>query len=160
MREDPQTRQDPAVTGAYERFLPIAIAAPFNRPEFAFEYAMRLQLNGKPGEAVQYFRLVPENDARALRARFQELVALAGSLDELQAGSPQRTQALADIQTLADQVGAAVSAALANAKTDSDRAAARSMKSQTALLAADLGRARAEGPAAGRSSCSTALKIP
>jgi hypothetical protein len=38
---------DPATIKAYETFLEVAINPPFNRGEFAFEWARRLQLNGK-----------------------------------------------------------------------------------------------------------------
>src|SRR5688500_12053994 len=61
-----QQRDDPAVGALYERFLPLAIAPPFGRTQFAFEWARRLQLNGKYAEAVAFYRMVPANEKRAL----------------------------------------------------------------------------------------------
>lgn len=146
LRTTPEGRQDSAVTRQYERFLPLAIAAPFSRREFAFEYARRLQLNGDAKKAVEYYRLVPANDNRQLQAAFGELVALKQVIDDEPRDSAARAQMLADIQKLADRVNAAVDRALTQATTDADRANARSMRVRTLLLAADLSRREQKNP--------------
>ena len=67
LRSNAATADLPETIHAYERFLPIAVAPPFNRVEFAYEYARRLQFNNQPGKAVEYFRKVPESDKRYAR---------------------------------------------------------------------------------------------
>lgn len=129
LRADPETRDQSAVTRAYERFLPLAIAAPFERREFAFEYARRLQLNGKPAEAIEYYRAVPASDKRSLEARFLQLVALKQVVDDAPTGAPARAEALTQIQPLADEVNA-----------EAAKRNERSMLVRTSLLAADLAR--------------------
>ncbi|HEY7090923.1 MAG TPA: hypothetical protein VH518_22695, partial [Tepidisphaeraceae bacterium] len=135
LRGNADTREDPAVLRAYEKFLPIAIAEPFNRKEFAFEYARRLQLNGKAKDAIAYYHMVPADDKRALDARFLELVALKQRIDDEPSNTPDRAQVLAQIQTLADEVNK--QAAQKNQK---------SMLVRTSLLAADLARREQKDP--------------
>jgi hypothetical protein len=135
LRNNPVTREDPAVLRAYERFLPIAIAPPFNRKEFAFEYARRLQLNGNPREAVEYYRMVPAEDKRALEARFLELVALKQRIDDEPGNSPDRAQVLSQIQKLADEVN-----------REATKRGEKSMLVRTLLLAADLARREQKDP--------------
>ncbi len=146
LRGKAETRDAAAVVAAYEQFLPVAIGEPFNRKEFAFEYARRLQLNGKAKEAVQYYRMVPDTDKRLIEARFLELVALKQQLDDEPGNSPERTQILSGIQSLADQVNAAVQASASQAKSEAERTAAKSMLARTALLAADLARREQKDP--------------
>src|SRR5207253_3696735 len=92
LRNDPATADLDTTVHAYDRFLPIAIKAPFSRKEFAYEYARRLQLGGKAKEAVEFFRQVPPNDKRLASARFFEMVALQQRLDEEQLQAPERQQ--------------------------------------------------------------------
>jgi hypothetical protein len=146
LRADPMMRENADVTRAYERFLPLAIAAPFDRKEFAFEYAQRLQLNGKPAEAIAYFHQVPADDKRALNARFLELVAIKQELDDAPSNAPARAVMLADIQRLADEVNKAATAALAQSPSADQQTAARSMLVRTSLLAADLARREQKDP--------------
>ncbi|HVT90218.1 MAG TPA: hypothetical protein VHD56_15305 [Tepidisphaeraceae bacterium] len=146
LRADAQTREDSAVTRLYERFLPLAIAAPFKRQEFAFEYARRLQANGDAQRAIEFYRLVPPQDKRWLQATFLQLVALKQQLDDGPADSSQRTKILAETQQLADKVDSAIDSALATAKTDDERNSARSIRVRTLLLAADLARRELKDP--------------
>jgi hypothetical protein len=146
LRASSATRDDATVVKAYERFLPVAIASPFDRREFAFEYARRLQLHGEADRAIEFYRLVPANDKRALQARFLELVALKQRIDDAPGSSPDRAQALAQIQKLADEVNRAVQTALSQATTDSQRVSAKSMLVRTSLLAADLARREQNDP--------------
>lgn len=146
LRAGAETRTDAEVTKLYERFLPLAIAAPFQRKQFAFEYARRLQLNGDTEKAIEYFQLVPPDDKRALQAAFSQLVAVKQGIDDEPANSPRRTAMLSDLQKLADRVNAAVDKAIAQASTDEQRNAARSMHVRTILLAADLARREQKNP--------------
>ncbi len=140
-------RDDPEVIALYERFLPLAIAPPFARTQFAFEWARRLQLNGKFPEAISFYRMVPATDRRALDARYFELVALKQLLDDDAAVQAQRAVILADIQRLADEVNRSASQALGAAQTDQQKSAYRLMLARTALLAADLARREQHDPA-------------
>jgi hypothetical protein len=135
LRNSPATREDPAVLRAYERFLPLAIAPPFNRKEFAFEYARRLQLNGKPKQAIEYYAMVPRDDKRSFESRFLELVALKQLIDEGPANTIDRPAVLAQIQKLADEVNA-----------EASKRGEKSMLVRTLLLAADLARREQKNP--------------
>jgi hypothetical protein len=135
LRNDANTREDPAVLRAYERFLPLAVAAPFNRKEFAFEYGRRLQLNGKAKDAIEFYRMVPAEDNRALEARFLELVALKQRIDDEPANAPDRIQVLTQIQKLADEVN-----------REATKRGEKSMLVRTLLLAADLARREQKDP--------------
>jgi hypothetical protein len=146
LRSNPQTRDVAAVARAYEQFLPVAIAPPFDRGEFEFEYAGRLQLAGKLADAIRYYQLVPASDSRAGEAKFLLLLAQKQRLDEESLSDADRAKTLTEIQTLADQVNTAARAALTGASTDADRTAARSRLVRTSLLAADLARREQKNP--------------
>ncbi len=70
-------KTDPAVSAAWERYLPIAIDG-FGQKDFAFDYASRLRAKNPPrfADAVKYFRMVPPTDKRLLRARYREMITL------------------------------------------------------------------------------------
>lgn len=138
-------RDEPAVVALYERFLPVAINAPFNRTQFAFEYARRLQLNGDYTQAIEYFRKIPAGDARALDARYFELVARQQQLDEAASGA-DRAAVVQEIQRLADEVNRAAGDALAKAPDERRGNAYRLMLARTSLLAADLARREQKNP--------------
>jgi len=72
---------DGQVVELYERFLAIAIAPPFSRTQFAFEYAARLQRLGKYADAAKYFELVPAGPKRE-QAEFFRVLALKQLLDQ------------------------------------------------------------------------------
>ncbi|MBC8105560.1 MAG: hypothetical protein H7Z14_03130 [Anaerolineae bacterium] len=138
--------EDEKVGALYERFLPVAIKLPFNRRQFAYEYARRLQLQNKPKEAIEFFRLVPDDDKRALAAHFFQTVALQQQLDELPPGDPNRAALVSEIQTLADQVKSQIGAAMASASDPEERNNYRSMLSRVALLAAEMARTEQRDP--------------
>ncbi|CAN5390680.1 hypothetical protein BH09PLA1_BH09PLA1_12720 [soil metagenome] len=137
---------DPKVGELYERFLPLAIKPPFNRKQFAYEFARRLQLQGKPREAVEYFRLVPNDEKRAMAAHFFQTVALQQQLDELPPGDAARPALVAEIQSLADQVKSQIGGALASASDPEERNNYRSMLSRVTLLAAEMARTEQHDP--------------
>lgn len=137
---------DPAVTAAYDRFLPIAINPPFNRKQFAFEYALVLRALGKNSEAIEMLKQVPADDKRIMTAKFVELVATRGVLNET-ADPAERGKLLARIQTLADEVNKSAQAALsAGEASAADKQRAQSMLASTLLIAADLARVDQKNP--------------
>jgi hypothetical protein len=144
LRSGPR-RDEPEVVAIYEQFLPLAVNAPFGRTQFAFEYARRLQQSGDPAEAIRYFAIVPPTDARALDARYFELVARKQQLDDL-ATSTDRAAVLSEIQRLADEVNRAAAEALSKTPDDRRRNAYRLMLARTSLLAADLARREQKNP--------------
>ena len=137
-------RRDATSEGAsaelYERFLRVAVDQ-FDRREFAYEYARRLQLLDRPADAAKYFALVPADDHRALPARFFHMLAAKQQLDRLAPGDPGRGALLAQIQKLADEVTTA-----AVAPREQDRRNADSMLVRTKLLAAELARTEQKNP--------------
>jgi hypothetical protein len=141
LRADADTRDDPKVTTVYLRFLPLAIGDPFDRKEFAFEYARRMQVNGNSAGAAKYFQIVPASDKRFMEARFLELVAMKQQIEDAPADSPERSQTLSRIQTVAEQVQTQ-----AKQRMNVDRAAAQSMLLRTSLLAADVARREQNDP--------------
>jgi hypothetical protein len=141
---------DPATASAYERFLALASAPPFNRKQFAFEYGRRLQLLGKFNEAIDQYKQVPPDDKRQLATRFFQMIATKQLVDQLPAKAPQRGALLSDLQTLADQVTQAAAADLSAAQAKNDQpaiASAKSMLVRTKLLAADAARVDRKEPA-------------
>lgn len=141
-----QKPEDPRVIELYERFLAVAVKPPFNRKQFAYEYARRLQLQNKPKEAIEYFRLVPEDDKRSLSARFFQIVALQQQLDEMPSNDANRAALLVEIQKLADQVKPQISSALASTSDKDEQNNYRSMLSRVTLLAAEIARTEQRDP--------------
>jgi Tetratricopeptide repeat len=139
-------REDEDVRKLYERFLPIAIAAPFNRTELSFEYAWRLQRQGKGADAAKYFRMVSDSDKRSLLAKYYLTISLSQELEELPKDSPQRPELLGEFTKTADVVNAGAADALKSAANDQDRGTARTMLLGTKLLAADLARTQQNDP--------------
>jgi hypothetical protein len=137
---------DPATIKAYETFLSVAINPPFNRSEFAFEWARRLQLNGKFADAVEFYRKVPADDKRKLSARFYEMVALQQQLDSPSTAVITRPQLVTEVQQLAGEVRKGAEAQLAAAQNDQEKTAARSLLVRTTLLAADVARREQKDP--------------
>ena len=134
-KEDPE---DQDTRKLYDRFLPLAIASPFNRRQFAFEYAVLLQRQQQYRKAIQYFRLVPQDDPRMTAVHFYLMVALKQRLDDEtdKMPPPERQQILGEVQSLADQVTKDSIAARDAAKTDDDRKRYASRIVRTALIAA------------------------
>ena len=137
---------DEQVARLYDRFLPIAVAPPFERKQFAYEYARRLQLQNKPDQALAYFELVPNDDKRALAAHFFQTVALQQKLDAMKADDSQRPALVTKIQGLAEQVNASIGQAVRGATSDEERNSYRSMLARTTLLAAEMARTEQNDP--------------
>ncbi len=122
---------DGDVANLYERFLPIAIAPPFNRMQFAFEYAARLQRLGKYADAARYFEMVPDADPRALQAKFFRMLALKQQLDEHGGTSGERAALLG----LSQVIATATKSALDSNPNDKTL---RLIAARTTLITADL----------------------
>lgn len=146
LRADPSTANLAPTVAVYERFLPIAIAPPFSRIEFAFEYARRLQLNGKYKEAIDLYRQVPAKDKRLASARFFEMVALQQLLDEGKLSAEQRKTVSTDLIRVMADTRAKLTDALSAAPTDREKLQYKSMLVRTTLLNADLARREQNDP--------------
>jgi hypothetical protein len=146
LRSDPATSDDPATLHAYERFLPIAIDPPYNRKEFAYEYARRLQLDNKPTEALKYFAQVPDTDKRAASARFYEMAAMQQRLDDEKLSPQEHQQIASDLSKRVEQVGKMLKSAISSATSDSEKLRDRSMLARTVLVSADLARREQGNP--------------
>jgi hypothetical protein len=131
---------DPDVTAAYDRFLPVAIAPPFNRKQFAFEYAMVLRSLGKNADALKFLEQIPADDKRLGLAKFIQLLTIKSILNVTPADSPERAKMLVKIQSLADEVDKNAIAEVVSAKSEQDKRRAQSTLASTALIAADLAR--------------------
>ena len=95
---------DPAVAALYDRFLPVAIAAPFNRTQLAFFYGQRLRLQNKPQEAIKYFQMVPKNDRNYAGAQYYTMQATQDLLDNPKLTETQRAILAADLVRQAEAV--------------------------------------------------------
>ncbi len=116
---------DPVEAKLYDRFLPLAIAPPFDQKQVAIDYADILRGQGKYGQAVKYYGMVPPTDKRYGAARFRELLALFSALGDTTDPLPadQRKADADQLQTLAAEVDQTAEAAASAAKTDADRQA-------------------------------------
>ena len=72
--------EQPQVSDLYDRFLPIAIAPPFNRTSLAFLYAQRLRLQSRSQEAIKYYRMVPKTDKTYASGQYDMMLAMADQL--------------------------------------------------------------------------------
>lgn len=140
--------QDQDTRKLYDRFLPLAIKPPFDRKQFAFEYALLLQREQHYKEAVEYFKQVAPDDKRILSARFYEMVALKQRLnDDSDKMEPaERQDVMSQVQQLADQVNTEAAADEAKATTNDEKKRYASMLVRTALLAADLAAREQKNP--------------
>ena len=95
---------DPAVSDLYDRFLPIAINPPFNKTTLAFYYAQRLRLEGKPQDAVKFFRMVANNDRNYASAQYYLMQAEQDLLDNPKLPDSSRAVLAGDVVRQAQQV--------------------------------------------------------
>ncbi len=140
---DAHGRLDPRVERLQDRFLPIAINPPFNRKEFAPQYAASLLAQGHWDEAAKFYEMTPDSDPpdQLLAARYGEMVALKNKLDE-EAGltDAQRRRRADKIEDLAQNVRVLAAEIEDSSESDPDKTRARSTLARTALLAADVTR--------------------
>ena len=136
--KDGKGKDDPAISTAWERFLPIAVND-FDLKELAFDYAVRLRAKNPPqyAEAVKYFRMVPPADKRLSAARFREMITLT---DWIYAVGPdkkpllnpdERAAKVQDTLKVADEVRQLATATL---KTTKDKKEQVSLRSRIAIV--------------------------
>lgn len=102
----------------YGRALGTAVGEPFRRKPAYYFYAQWLASQGKPKEAVPFFKAVPKDDPNALNARFATLVAMNNQVSEEANMDPKvRAQMLAEMGPLVDEVRTLVQAQLPASKS-------------------------------------------
>ena len=110
---------DPAEATLYDRFLPLAVNAPYNQKQIAGDYADLLRTQGKYAEALKYYGMVAPNDKGYASAQFRTLLTLYGALGDGKATDAADKKAMADqLQTVAERVDQQAAAAAASAKDD------------------------------------------
>jgi len=140
---------DPRVKQVEERFLPIAVNPPFNRHEFAMQYADVLFAQSKWAEALKYYQMAPDSDPaiRRLIARYSEMLCLKGELEETPNLSDQQKQDLTQqIQGLATSVSSLAGGIIAGNGSDADKQRAKSTLAKMTLIAADILRQQSSDP--------------
>lgn len=129
---------DSDTTKLYDRVLADAVAKPFERKEFAYEYARRLQANNKFDDAIVMFRQVPADDRNYAESQYYLMVAVRQELDHVKDGDPKRPAMLTELNGLIDTVNKSMSDKLA-AEADPRRKTVEQMRlAQTRLLGADV----------------------
>ncbi|MBC7783809.1 MAG: hypothetical protein H7144_08210, partial [Burkholderiales bacterium] len=128
---------EPEVTRLYDRVLTMAVQPPFERMEFAFELARRLQATGKLDEAIAMFAKVPADRKEAADARYFMMVAIHDKIATLKPDDRARGQLLVKLQELADQVNQTFGQQLGSAD-EARKKVIRTRLSQTRVVAANV----------------------
>ena len=97
---------DPDTRKLYDQFLPLAIGEPFNRRQFAFQYAALLQAERKFKEAVIYFEQVPQDSKQYPDSQYLEMLALSQEITDSSLTSEQRKQIVSQILDLTAKIDA------------------------------------------------------
>ena len=129
---------DADVTKAYDRVLATAVAAPFNRVDFAYEFGRRLQANGKFDAAIDAFRLVPPSDPNYAESQYYLMVAVRQQLDREKPGDAVFQSTLHELNGLIDSVNTALTKALVTEKNPQRATVDRMRLAQTRLLGGDV----------------------
>jgi flagellar biosynthesis chaperone FliJ len=95
---------DPETRNLYDRFLPLAINPPFNRQQFAFQYAALLQAERKFKDAVKYFQLVPDSDKKYQQSQYLQMLALTQELGDAGLTGDDRRQVVTQILNLTGEI--------------------------------------------------------
>ena len=137
-----------------------AVAKPFERKEFAYEYARRLQANGKFEDAIAMFRQVPTDDRNYAESQYYLMVAVRQQLDHVKETDPAHATLLTELNGLIDEVNKAMGTKLAaetnpQRKRRSSRCAWRKPNCSAAMLRCTIRKMR-RGPC----SCYQLLKTP
>lgn len=140
---------DPRVQQLENRFLPIAINPPFNRHEFALQYAASLFDQSKWSEAIKYYQMVPNTEppGRLLVARYGEMISLKKELEDTpNLDADQKQQWTAQVQSLADSVTSLATQVLTSNASDAEKSRAKSTLARMTLIAADISRREHNDP--------------
>ncbi len=138
-----ENASDPDTRALYDRFLPLAINAPFNMKTFAFAYARLLKDEHKYADAVKYFQMVPPTDKRYGEAQFLQLVSYALLLGDNTLPPDARKEIANNILELTKKVDAMPAAAT----SPDDVATARGYVKGADEIAADVSRSVLKEPA-------------
>ncbi|MEM6315557.1 MAG: hypothetical protein AAF743_15825, partial [Planctomycetota bacterium] len=103
------------VAEARNKFLPLAVAEPFEWTRFAVPYATQLLRFGDVEEAASVLRSIPQADPDFDRSRYFLLLADSRRLAELPADAALRDELQRSVQSLADTVTANLQAELRTA---------------------------------------------
>lgn len=122
----------------YDKVLATAVAAPFERYEFAYQHARRLQNSKKIPEAVAMFRKVPQTDPAYNDAQYYLMVATQQQMSTLKPGDPKHAAALKELTALIDVVNKAMNEQAAREVDPKKKTIARIRLAQTRLLGADV----------------------
>jgi hypothetical protein len=135
---------DPDTRALYDRFLPIAINAPFNRKIFAFQYAALLQEEHKYKQAVDYFKQVPQTEKKYPQAQYLQMLALTQELgDENALNGDDRKAAVSQVLELSK----VIEGFLTGATADADKKMYAGWVINGDEIAADLTRRELKDPA-------------
>ena len=129
---------EPETTSLYDRVLATAVAPPFSRSEFAYEYARRLQANGKFDQAIEMFRKVPADDRNYAESQYYLMVATRQSLDKVKDGEPKHAALLTDLTKLIDSVNQSMANKLAAEQNPKLKTVEQMRLAQTQLLGGDV----------------------
>lgn len=147
---------DRATSEAYLRFLAVATSPPFNRDEYAFEYArvllernisymqaayndaQRAQMLDGARKAASLFAKVTD-EKKVLHARYFEMLAWNQAIDLMAANSAELGQCIQKTQSLAAEVNRILDREMTSADPN-QMERLRWFRVRTALLAADLAR--------------------
>jgi hypothetical protein len=143
------TPSDPQVQRLEDRFLPIAVNPPFNRHEFALQYAASLFAQSKWAQAIPYYRMVPDSEppSRLLVARYGEMICLKNLLEETPGLQPdQKQQWIDQIQTLAQTVNTLANGVIQSSAPEAQKSQAKSTLARMTLIAADITRRQHNDP--------------
>jgi hypothetical protein len=81
LTKDGGERKDPAISAAWDRFLPLAVDK-YNHKELAYEYANRLRAKQQFSKALKYYGEVPKTDKRHDEAVYRKMLVLTDLLYE------------------------------------------------------------------------------
>ena len=114
---------DPVAAKLYDRFLPLAVNAPFNQKQIAMEYADLLRTQGKYADALRYYGEVAPTDKRYAAAQFRTLLTLYTALGDpnVKLAADQRQAMATRLQSVAESVDKAATADAAAARADADK---------------------------------------
>jgi tetratricopeptide (TPR) repeat protein len=138
--------EDPAVASLYARFLPVALAKPFERLQFAFEYGRLLQTLGRYDEAAEWYRKIPRDDPRRMRGSLLLLLSLRQRLDTIAANDPVRSTLVNDLQSTADAFLVESGRAVQTATDPDQQATIKSLQARARVLAAEVARSEFKAP--------------
>jgi hypothetical protein len=110
-----KSEDDADIRALYDRFLPLAIAAPYNHKDLAFRYAKLLKQEQKYAQAITYYKMVPKTDPSYPDAQLQELQALSQALGDQTLAPDARKDIVNQIVDLARVIDGLYSSATSEA---------------------------------------------